>query len=450
MVTVTPTEMCGNISSILVLCAYSMSDILELRVTAISATLLGLCFQYFRIQPLWIPIRWNLVLLCINTYMVTTLYLERQRANSMPQDMEHIYINGKFQQRGFNKVEFMRLYELAKIVQYPINHVIIQQGNVKNTLHFILDGTVSVSTTSTTTTSSTLTSTSASDDSDQSSSNNNPVIILDKYHFIGEISLLSRMLSSQEEVEEGKDNNNKSDGSTATTSSTSTSDSDDDDDNGLVVASANVTVVSSAGSASVGDEDGAEAETMATFLEWDFDTLVPYLKQDREVFNALSAYFNYDLTNKLLRESNISSTTTTTPTTKNDDSVRNNNNNKKKKSSSGSSTVNARVDGALRGDDVGVGGSNGNVGVGNSGSSVNDNRLSRGSSRHDLQQQQQHLNRIKTVPMSLVVRETSAVARAPPQAAAAAAPSPPYPLPSPVLPPPNVAKDLSRKQQNER
>lgn len=207
-----------------------MSDILALRVTSICATLLSLCFQYYRATPLWIPIRWNTVLLSINTVMVTMLYLERRRANHMSPELEVLYKEGKFERRGFSRVEFLRLQKLAETVTLPAGHVLVKQGQVKKSLHFIVDGQVRVST------------------------NEGEVLaMLDKYHFIGEISLLSRIAQDFD-----------------------------------TAASADVTLVKN-----------------TTFLKWDFEKLEPYLKSDREVFNALSAYFNYDLTQKLLRDGQI-------------------------------------------------------------------------------------------------------------------------------------------------
>jgi hypothetical protein len=230
----TPTDLAGNISSILVLCAYSMSDMFELRVTAICATLLSVCFQYYRTVPLWIPIRWSSILLAINITMVTTLYLERRRANQMNPEMEQLYADGKFEKRGFSRVEFMRLYDLAETVTLAPGHVLVKQGQVKRSLHFVLDGKVRVST-----------------------KEGDTLATLDRYHFIGEMSLLSRMAQDFDSA-----------------------------------ASADVTVM--------GGGDGG-----TTFLKWDFETLEPYLRGDREVFNALSAYFNYDLVAKLLRDCQI-------------------------------------------------------------------------------------------------------------------------------------------------
>eukprot|EP00980_Cylindrotheca_fusiformis_P018642 scaffold6200_cov118-Cylindrotheca_fusiformis.AAC.4 len=230
--------MAGNVSSILVLAAYTMTDILALRVISVAATTLALLFQYYRKVPLWIPIRWNVVLLLINTTMVTKLYLERQRAESMTKDMEELYEKGQFSRRGFSRVEFLRLHDLAEVVTLPPNQVMVRQGEHKESLHFLLEGSVRID------------------------KHGKTVARLGKYKFIGEVSLLGRMI---EDIDTG--------------------------------ASADVIV------------DGKKP---ATFLKWKFDELIPYLQGDREVYNALAAYLNHDLTAKLLRDGVVQRATTTT------------------------------------------------------------------------------------------------------------------------------------------
>jgi len=223
------SELAGNLSSILVLLAYSMTDMLALRATSVAATLLSILFQYYRATPLWIPIRWNCVLLLINVTMVSKLYLERRRANQMDDTMETIYQDGQFERRGFSRVEFLRLYERAHVVKLPPGHVLVRQGQRKDGLYFLLDGQVKIS------------------------RSNITVARLGKYKFVGEISLLGRI---EHDIETG--------------------------------ASADVAVASSSRG--------------ATFLKWDMETLIPFLNEDRQVFNALARYLNYDLTAKLLRE----------------------------------------------------------------------------------------------------------------------------------------------------
>lgn len=234
------SEFCGNAASILTLTAYTMTDMMELRITAICATILSLTFQYYRAVPLWIPIRWNGVLLILNLTMVSTLYLERRRAQQMSPDLEQLYEKGQFQSRGFSRVEFLRLHDLASTVTLGPSKCLVKEGEAKNALYFLVDGSVHIT---------------------KHPHPDKVVAHLQPYHFLGEISLLSRMAASSSQAPAWE--------STAT---------------------ANVMVSS---------------QQPAVFLEWKFDRLIPFLQEDRAVRNALSAFINHDLTSKLLRDGQI-------------------------------------------------------------------------------------------------------------------------------------------------
>jgi Popeye protein conserved region len=107
------SEICGNVSFVFVCIAYLNTDILRLRLLSTGSIALSILFQYYRAIPLWIPIRWNGLLLAINTVMTASLIAERRRADNMPKDLEEIYIDGLFEARGFSKVEFVRLFGKA-------------------------------------------------------------------------------------------------------------------------------------------------------------------------------------------------------------------------------------------------------------------------------------------------------------------------------------------------
>lgn len=45
--------------------------------------------------------------------MLSTLLYERHKANNLPDDMEQLYENGEFDQRGFDRVLFMKFFEVG-------------------------------------------------------------------------------------------------------------------------------------------------------------------------------------------------------------------------------------------------------------------------------------------------------------------------------------------------
>ena len=127
-------EAAGHISFVGVCLAYLNTDIFMLRLLSMGSISLSIIFQYYRAIPLWIPIRWNALLLGINTVMTVSLILERQRANNMPSNMEVIYREGNFETRGFSKVEFLRLFAVAEKVSLKRDMKLVRDGHVNKKL----------------------------------------------------------------------------------------------------------------------------------------------------------------------------------------------------------------------------------------------------------------------------------------------------------------------------
>jgi hypothetical protein len=69
----TLSEFCGHGSFLCLAMGYLTSDLLQLRIFAFSGISLSVVFQYYRPQPLWIPIKWNALFLLINGMMIAIL-----------------------------------------------------------------------------------------------------------------------------------------------------------------------------------------------------------------------------------------------------------------------------------------------------------------------------------------------------------------------------------------
>lgn len=57
-----------------------------------SSIALGMMFQYYRQQPLWISIGWNGLLMLINLSMIGLLLKERRDADKLKEDPEQVLI----------------------------------------------------------------------------------------------------------------------------------------------------------------------------------------------------------------------------------------------------------------------------------------------------------------------------------------------------------------------
>lgn len=53
---------------------------------------LSILFQFYRAQPLWIPISWNGLFLAINASMIALLVRERSEAANLGNDPEQVLV----------------------------------------------------------------------------------------------------------------------------------------------------------------------------------------------------------------------------------------------------------------------------------------------------------------------------------------------------------------------
>lgn len=75
-----------HIANIVLVIAYSVKDILWLRIFALGASLIGLPYYYFQTTVLWEPIGWSAVFMTINGYHVCRLWLERRPVELSPDE----------------------------------------------------------------------------------------------------------------------------------------------------------------------------------------------------------------------------------------------------------------------------------------------------------------------------------------------------------------------------
>ena len=77
-----PSEICGHAAFVLSGSAFLEPEILQLRVLSVFAGSATLLFTYFHPigSPLWLPFRWNIVFVLINSAYITKILAERRRA----------------------------------------------------------------------------------------------------------------------------------------------------------------------------------------------------------------------------------------------------------------------------------------------------------------------------------------------------------------------------------
>jgi hypothetical protein len=75
-----------HIANIVLVIAYSVKDIMWLRIFALGASLISLPYYYFQTTVLWEPIGWSAVFMAINGYHVCRLWLERRPVDLSPDE----------------------------------------------------------------------------------------------------------------------------------------------------------------------------------------------------------------------------------------------------------------------------------------------------------------------------------------------------------------------------
>lgn len=124
----------------LTLVSYLVKDILWLRVLACVATLMFLGILFFRPDPQWVSIGWNLVFLVINLAQIWVLILER-RPVRLRDDEQRLY---QLVFRSLRPREFVKLLALGTWEERGADETIVASGKALDRVMVICDGRAAV------------------------------------------------------------------------------------------------------------------------------------------------------------------------------------------------------------------------------------------------------------------------------------------------------------------
>jgi CRP-like cAMP-binding protein len=113
-----------NISNIVFLAAYSVRDVLKLRLLSIVGEALILPYYYFQTEKLWPPILWGAAFMIVNAVRIVAMALER-RPVVLSDKEEQLY---RVAFGSIDKREFLRLASLARWVDCSSGEVILKKG----------------------------------------------------------------------------------------------------------------------------------------------------------------------------------------------------------------------------------------------------------------------------------------------------------------------------------
>jgi CRP-like cAMP-binding protein len=133
------SECFGHGSFVLVAASYAVDDFLLLRMIAVAGSTSMLFFAYFHPhgRVLWLPFKWNVLFIAINSYRIGIVYWNRYMSERLPDELMSI------RQRTFNTmnpVDYFRLIRIAKIRDIKKGDLVLSQGEHVHQVRMVIDG----------------------------------------------------------------------------------------------------------------------------------------------------------------------------------------------------------------------------------------------------------------------------------------------------------------------
>jgi hypothetical protein len=127
-------------ANILLLVAYSVRDILWLRLFAVAASLISLPYFIFQPEPLWEPIIWSSVFAAINSFQSWRLFVERRPVKLTPEEEEIHRL--AFPDLPSRKV--LQILSIGAWTNVEIGERMLEHGKRVKTISVIIRGKVQV------------------------------------------------------------------------------------------------------------------------------------------------------------------------------------------------------------------------------------------------------------------------------------------------------------------
>ncbi|CAM9181723.1 unnamed protein product, partial [Ectocarpus sp. 13 AM-2016] len=139
------SEAAGHLSFVFLGIGFLETELLPLRVYAAAGVSASIVFQYYRPQPLWIPISWNFVFLAINVGMAGVLLKEERDATRQDQETAALY-DKTFRESGLTAVDFMKIRGISKDSRHTAaGDVLAEEDVTQKKLHLVMEGELQVS-----------------------------------------------------------------------------------------------------------------------------------------------------------------------------------------------------------------------------------------------------------------------------------------------------------------
>ena len=128
-------------ANVLLLVAYSVRDVLWLRLFAVAASVIAIPFYVMQPVVLWAPLAWSVVFAGINLFQSWLLFMERRPIKLTGEEEEIRQI--AFQDLPPKKV--LQVLSIGSWITVPAGEYLIERGKIPESVSLILRGKVRIS-----------------------------------------------------------------------------------------------------------------------------------------------------------------------------------------------------------------------------------------------------------------------------------------------------------------
>jgi len=133
------SELFGHLSFVLLAFSYTLSDLLPLRVLAVSSSTAMTFFAYFHPHGriLYLPFRWNCLFIVINVAQIVKILAEDMRAYMLDEGSKQLW---RDHLQAMDLIDFAKLLTICSQVTYKKNEVMFEQGEKNDYMFLVIEG----------------------------------------------------------------------------------------------------------------------------------------------------------------------------------------------------------------------------------------------------------------------------------------------------------------------
>ena len=131
----------GHLAFGLIAFSFLVKDILYLRILSILASLFSVFYNfYIPIEPMWLPIGWNIVFVLVNIYHIAIIIYEKRPVH-MDEKNNELY---ETLFKDLTPVEYLKISKAAIWKKFDTGEVVTRQEHLVPDLVLIYNGTIDV------------------------------------------------------------------------------------------------------------------------------------------------------------------------------------------------------------------------------------------------------------------------------------------------------------------